>query len=163
MKLRSGFFRSFSFVGSDFFFLLFRSSEGVQYGWGQQTVHTHASPPDRISHSQVGGEEAEGGVVWHLVGLLGPEQDEVDEMSMEEMAESVVLEGEAGLEEDGADLEADGVDSEPDVVELEDDDVEQVDEELENHSGERSFCSNQEGGNRTLGVSISDQAMSTKL
>ena len=153
MKLRSGFFRSFSFVGSDFFFLLFRSSEGVQYGWGQHTVHTHASPPDRISHSQV-----------------GPEQDEVDEVSMEEMVESVVLEGEAGLEEVAADLEVDGADSEPDVVELEedvveleDDDDEQVDEELENHPGERSSCSNQEGDNRTLGVSISDQAMSTKL
>ena len=137
MKLRSGFFRSFSFVGSDFFFLLFRSSEGVQYGWGQQTVHTHASPPDRISHSQV-----------------GPEQDEVDEVSMEEMVESVVLEGEAGLEEVTADLEVDGADSEPDVVELEDDDDEQEDEELENHPGERSFGSNQEGGNRILGVSI---------
>ena len=154
MKLRSGFFRSFSFVGSDFSFLLFRSSEGVQYEWGQHTVHTQASPPDRISHSQVGGEEAEGGVVWHLVGLLGPEQDEVDEVSMEEMAESVVMEGEAGLEEVAADLEADGADSEPDVVELEDDDVEQVDEELENHPGERSSCSNQEGGSSTLGVSI---------
>ena len=170
MKLRSGFFRSFSFVGSDFFFLLFRSSEGVQYGWGQHTVHTHASPPDRISHSQVGGEEAEGSVVWHLVGLLGPEQDEVDEVSMKEMVESVVLEGEAGLEGVAADLEVDGADSEPDVVELEedvveleDDDDEQVDEELENHPGERSSCSNQEGDNRTLGVSISDQAMSTKL
>ena len=136
MKLRSGFFRSFSFVGSDFFFLLFRSSEGVQYGWGQHTVHTHASPPDRISHSQVGGEEAEGGVVWHLVGLLEPEQDEVDEVSMEEMAESVVVKGEAGLEEVAADLEVDGADSEPDVVELEDDDVELVDVELENHSGD---------------------------
>ena len=154
MKLRSAFFRSFSFVGSDFFFLLFRSSEGVQYGWGQQTVHTHASPPDRISHSQVGGEEAEGSVVWHLVGLLGPEQDGVDEVSMKEMVESVVLEGEAGSEGVAADLEVDGADSEPDVVELEDDDDEQEDEELENHPGERSFCSNQEGGNRTLGVSI---------
>ena len=47
------------------------------------------------------------------------------------MVESVVLEGEAGLE-------VDRVDSEPDVVELEDDDVELVDEELENHPGERS-------------------------
>ena len=161
MKLRSGLFRSFFFVGSDFFFLLFRSSEGVQYGWGQQLEHTQASPPDRISHSQVGGEEAEGGVVWHFVGLLGPEQNEVDEVSMEEMAESVVMEGEAGLEEVAADLEADGADSEPDVVELEedvveleDDDVEQVDEELENHPGERSSCSNQEGDSSTLGVSI---------
>ena len=117
-------------------------------------MHTQASPPDRISHSQVGDEEAEGGVVWHLVGLPGPEQDEVDEVSMEEMAESVVLEGEAGLEEVVADLEADGAGSEPDVVELEEDDVEQVDEELENHSGDRSSGSNQEGGNRTLGVSI---------
>ena len=48
----------------------------------------------------MGVEEAEGGVVWHLVGLLGPEQDEVDEESMGEMVESVVLEGEAGLEEE---------------------------------------------------------------
>ena len=39
-------------------------------------------------------------MVWHLVGLLGPEQDEVDEESMGEMVESVVLEGEAGLEEE---------------------------------------------------------------
>ena len=70
-------------------------------------------------------------MVWHLVGLLGPEQDGVDEESTEEMVESVVLEGEAGLE-------VDRVDSEPDVVELEDDDVELVDEELENHPGERS-------------------------
>ena len=161
MKLRSGLFRSFFFVGSDFSFLLFRSSEGVQYGCGQQLEHTQASPPGRISHSQVGVEEAEGGVVWHLVGLLGPEQDEVDEESMEEMAESVVLEGEAGLEEVVADLEADGAGSEPDVVELEedvveleDDDVELVDEELENHSGDRNFCSNQDGDSRTLGVSI---------
>ena len=170
MKFRSGLFRSFSFVGSVFFFLLLRSSEGVQYGWGQQLEHTQASPPDRISHSQVGGEEAEGGVVWHFVGLLGPEQNEVDEVSMEEMAESVVVKGEAGLEEVAADLEADGADSEPDVaeleedvVELEDDEDEQVDEEQENLPGERSSCSNQEGDNRTLGVSISDQAMSTKL
>ena len=109
----------------------------------------------------MGVEEAEGGVVWHLVGLLGPEQDEVDEESTEEMVESVVLEGEADLEEDETDLEADGVDSEPDVVELEenvveleDDDDEQVDEELENHPGERSSCSNQEGDSSTLGVSI---------
>ena len=168
IKLKSGRFRSFSFVGSVLFFLLLRSSEGVQYGWGQQLEHTHASPPDRISHPQVGGEEVEGGVVWHLAGLSGAEQDEVDELSREEMAESVVLEGEAGLEEVVADLEADGADSEPDVVELEedvveledddveleDDDVEQVDEELENHEGESSFCSNQEGDNNTLGVSI---------
>ena len=68
-------------------------------------------------------------MVWHLVGLLGPEQDGVDEESTEEMVESVVLEGEAGLEVDRAD-------SEPDVVELEDDDVELVDAELENHSGD---------------------------
>ena len=109
----------------------------------------------------MGDEEVEGGVVWHLVGLPGPEQDEVDEASMEEMAESVVLKGEAGLEEVVADLEADGAGSEPDVVELEedvvelgDDDVEQVDEPLENHPGDRSSCPNQEGGNRTLEVSI---------
>ena len=100
-------------------------------------------------------------MVWHLVGLLGPEQDEVDGESMEEMVESVVLEGEAGLEEDEADLEADGADSEPDVVELEDDDVELVDDELENHSGDRNSCSNQDGESRTLGVSIFwDQAKS---
>ena len=77
-------------------------------------------------------------MVWHLVGLLGPEQDEVDGESTEEMVESVVLEGEADLEEDEADLEVDRVDSEPEVVELEEDDVELVDEELENHPGERS-------------------------
>ena len=109
----------------------------------------------------MGDEEAEGGVVWHLVGLPGPEQDEVDEASMEEMAEPVVLKEEASLEEVVADLEADGAGSEPDVVELEedvveleDDDVEQVDEPLENHPGDRSSCPNQEGGNRTLEVSI---------
>ena len=68
-------------------------------------------------------------MVWHLVGLLGSEQDGVDEESTEEMVESVVLEGEAGLE-------VDRVDSEPDVVELEDDDVELVDAELVNHSGD---------------------------
>ena len=115
-------------------------------------MHTQASPPARISHSQVGGEEAEGSVVWHLVGLLEPERDGVDEMSTGEMAGSFVLEGEASSEEDAADLEADGVELkpdvvelepdvvelEPDVVELEDDDVEQVDEELENHPGDRS-------------------------
>ena len=95
----------------------------------------------------MGVEEAEGGAVWHLVGLLGPEQDEVDGESTEEMVESVVLEGEADLEEDEADLEADRVDSEPEVVELED-------EELENHSGDLSSCSNQAGESRTLGVSI---------
>ena len=83
-------------------------------------------------------EEAEGGVVWHLVGLLGPERDEVDGESTEEMVESVVLEGEADLEEDEADSEVDRVDSEPDDVELGDDDVELVDEELENHPGDRS-------------------------
>ena len=89
-------------------------------------------------------------MVWHLVGLLGPEQDGVDEESTEEMVESVVLEGEAGLE-------VDRVDSEPDVVELEDDDVELVDDvelELENHSGDLSSCSNQAGESRILGVSI---------
>ena len=116
----------------------------------------------------MGDEEAEGGVVWHLVGLPGPEQDEVDEASMEEMAEPVVLKEEASLEDIVADLEADGAGSEPDVVELEpdvveleedvvelgDDDVEQVDEPLENHPGDRSSCPNQEGGNRTLEVSI---------
>ena len=145
IKLKSGRFRSFSFVGSVLFFLLLRSSEGVQYGWGQQLEHTHASPPDRISHPQVGGEEVEGGVVWHLAGLSGAEQNEVDELSGEEMAEPVVLEEEAGLEEDATDLEADRVELKPgvveleeDVVELEDDDVEQVDEELENHPGDRS-------------------------
>ena len=89
-------------------------------------------------------------MVWHLVGLLGPEQDGVDEESTEEMVESVVLEGEAGLE-------VDRVDSEPDVVELEDDDVEL---ELENHSGDLSSCVNQAGESRTLGVSIfGDQAI----
>ena len=93
-------------------------------------------------------------MVWHLVGLLEPEQDGVDGESTEEMVESVVLEGEAGLEEDEADLEADGADSEPDVVELEDDEVELVDDELENHSGDLSSCSNQDGESRTLGVSI---------
>ena len=93
-------------------------------------------------------------MVWHLVGLLGPEQDGVDEESTEEMVESVVLEGEADLEEDEADLEADRVDSEPEVGELEDEDVELVDEELENHSGDFSSCSNQAGESRTLGVSI---------
>ena len=87
-------------------------------------------------------------MVWHLVGLLGPEQDEVDEVSMEEMAESVVSEGKADLEEVEADLEADGADLEEDVVE-------QVDEELENHEGDSSFCSNHEGDNSNLGVSIS--------
>ena len=123
----------------------------------------------------MGDEEVEGGVVWHLVGLPGPEQDEVDEASMEEMAEPVVLKEEASLEDIVADLEADGAGSEPDVVELEpdvvelepdvveleedvvelgDDDVEQVDEPLENHPGDRSSCPNQEGGNRTLEVSI---------
>ena len=92
-------------------------------------------------------------MVWHLVGLLGPEQDGVDEESTEEMVESVVLEGEAGLE-------VDRVDSEPDVVELEDDDVELVDEELENHPGDFSSCVNQAGESRTLGVSIfGDQAI----
>ena len=146
-KLTSGLFRPSFFVGSDLFFLLFLSSDGVQYGCGQQLEHTQASPPGGISHSQVGVEEAEGGAVWHLVGLLGPEQDGVDEESTEEMVESVVLEGKAGLEEDEAD-------SEPDVVELEDDDVELVDEELENHSGDFSSCSNQAGESRTLGVSI---------
>ena len=153
-KLRSGRFRSFFFVGSVLFFLLLRSSEGVQKGWGQQLAHTHASPPARISHSQEGGVEVEGGVAWRLVGLPGPEQDEVDEVSMEERVESVVLEGEADLEEVGTDLEVDGTDSEPDVVELEDDDVELVDDELENHSGDLSSCSNQDGESRTLGVSI---------
>ena len=93
----------------------------------------------------MGGEEVEGGVVWHLAGLSGAKQNEVDELSGEEMAEPVVLEEEAGLEEDATDLEADRVELkpdvvelEPDVVELEDDDVEQVDEELENHPGDRS-------------------------
>ena len=93
-------------------------------------------------------------MVWHLVGLLEPEQDGVDGESPEEMVGSVVLEGEAGLEEDEADSEADGADSEPDVVELEDDEVELVDDELENHSGDLSSCSNQDGESRTLGVSI---------
>ena len=133
-----GFFRPSFFVGSSFFFLLFRSSDGVQYGCSQQLEHTQASPPARTSHSQVDVAEAEGGVVWYLVGLLGPERDEVDGEATEEMVESVVLEGEADLEEDEADSEVDRVDSEPDVVELEDDDVELVDEELENHPGERS-------------------------
>ena len=111
----------------------------------------------------MGVEEAEGGAVWHLVGLLGPEQDEVDGESPEEMAESVVSEGEADLEEDGADLEVHRVDSEPDVVELEDDDVELVDVELENHSGDFSSRSNQAGESRILGVSIFwDQAMNLK-
>ena len=90
-------------------------------------------------------------MVWHLVGLLGPEQDGVDEESTEEMVESVVLEGEADLEEDEADLEVDRVDSEPEAVELEEDDVEL---ELENHSGDLSSCVNQAGESRTLGVSI---------
>ncbi len=104
--------------------------------------------------------EAEGGVVWHLVGLLGPERDEVGDESTEEMVESVVLEGEVDLEEDEADSEVDRVDSEPDVVELEDEDVELVEEELENHSGDFSPCSNQAGERRILGVSIfGDQAM----
>ena len=102
----------------------------------------------------MGVEEAEGGVVWHLVGLLGPEQDEVDEESTEETVESVVLEGEADLEEDEADLEVDRVDSEPDVFVLEDEDVELVDAELENHSGDFNPCVNQAGESRTLGVSI---------
>ena len=83
-------------------------------------------------------------MVWHLVGLLGPEQDGVDEESTEEMVESVVLEGEAGLE-------VDRVDSEPEAVELEEDDVEL---ELENHSGDLSSCSNQAGESRILGASI---------
>ena len=92
-------------------------------------------------------------MVWHLVGLLGPEQDGVDEESTEEMVESVVLEGEAGLE-------VDRVDSEPEAVELEEDDVEL---ELENHSGDLSSCSNQAGERRILEVSISwDQAMNLK-
>ena len=95
----------------------------------------------------MGVEEAEGGAVWHLVGLLGPEQDEVDEESTEEMVEPVVLEGEA-------ELEADRADSEPEVVELEDDDVELVDAELENHSGDFNPWVNQAGESRTLGVSI---------
>ena len=157
----SGRFRSFFFVGSVFFFLLFLSSAGVQYGWGQQTVHTQTSPEARISHSQVEGEGAEGGVVWHLVGLLELEQDEVDGVSMVEMAGSVVLEGEAGLEEDGPDSETDAADSEPgvvelesEVVELEDDDVEQVEDELENHPGDSNGCSKKDGGRSTLGVSI---------
>ena len=92
-------------------------------------------------------------MVWHLVGLLGPEQDGVDEESTEEMVESVVLKGEAGLE-------VDRVDSEPEAVELEEDDVEL---ELENHSGDLSSCSNQAGERRILEVSISwDQAMNLK-
>ena len=102
----------------------------------------------------MGVEEAKGGAVWHLVGLLGPEQDEVDEESTEEMVEPVVLEGEADLEEDEADLEADRADSEPEVVELEDDEVELVDAELENHSGDFNPWVNQAGESRTLGVSI---------
>ena len=97
-------------------------------------------------------------MVWHLVGLLGPEQDEVDEVSMEEIAESVVLEEEAAFEEDEADLEEDGADAEEDDVEPEDDDVEQVEDELENHSGDSSSCSNHEGANKTLEVSITSQA-----
>ena len=101
----------------------------------------------------MGVEEAEGGAVWHLVGLLEPEQDGVDEESTEEMVESDVVEGEA-------DLEADRADSEPEVVELEDDDVELVDAELENHSGDFNPCVNQAGESRTLGVSIfGDQAI----
>ena len=152
-KLTSGLFRPSFFVGSDLFFLRFRSSDGVQYGCDQQLEHTHASPPGRISHSQAGVLEAVGDVVWHLVGLLEPEQDGVDEESTGEMVESVVLEGEAGLE-------VDRVDSEPDVVELEDDDVELVDAELENHSGDFNSCENQAGESRTLGVSIfEDQAI----
>ena len=157
MKARPGFFRSFFFVGSAFVFLLLRSSEGVQKGWGQQTVHTHASPPSRIWQTQEGGVEVEGGVAWRLVGLPGPEQDEVDEVSMEEMAESFVLEGEADLEEVEVGLEVDGVDSEEDDAELEDD-VEQVEDELEYHEGDSSSCSNHEGGNKTLEVSITSQA-----
>ena len=101
----------------------------------------------------MGVEEAEGGVVWHLVGLLEPEQDGVDEESTEEMVESDVVEGEA-------DLEVDRVDSEPDVFVLEDEDVELVDAELENHSGDFNSCVNQAGESRTLGVSIfRDQAI----
>ena len=92
-------------------------------------------------------------MVWHLVGLLEPEQDGVDGESTEEMVESVVLEGEAGLEVDRVDLE-------PDVVELEDDDAELVDAELENHSGDFNSWVNQAGESRTLGVSIfRDQAI----
>ena len=99
-------------------------------------------------------------MVWHLVGLLEPEQDGVDGESTEEMVESVVLEGEADLEEDEADLEVDRADSEPEAVELEEDDVEL---ELENHSGDLSSCSNQAGERRILEVSISwDQAMNLK-
>ena len=152
----SGRFRSFFLVGSVFFFFLFLSSAGVQYGCGQQTVHTQTSPEARISHSQVEGEGAEGGVVWHLVGLLELEQDEVDGVSMVEMAGSVVLEGEAGLEEDGPDSETDAADSEPDVVELESDvvELEDDDDELENHPGDSNGCSKKDGGRSTLGVSI---------
>ena len=120
-------------------------------------MHTHASPPSRIWQTQEGGEEVEGGVAWRLVGLPGPEQDEVDEVSMEEMAESFVLKGEAELEEVEVGLEVDGVDSEEDDAELEDD-VEQVEEELEYHEGGSSSCLNHEGGNKTLEVSIMSQA-----
>ena len=84
----------------------------------------------------------EGGeVAWDVGGLLGVEQDGVNDEPMEESiqltpgGDEVPLEGEAGL----------------------DDDVEEAEEELDslqNQAGERSSCSKNAGGRRTLVVSI---------